>query len=449
MAVFRRTLSAVDAGAIILGVVIGAGIFKTPSFVAANSGNEEALLIMWAAGGAISLVGALCYAELASTFPHPGGDYFYLQNAFGRMPAFLFAWARMTVIQTGSIAMLGFLVGDYASEVFNLGRHSASCYACAVVLLLTGINIAGIEQGKWMQKTLTFGIVTGLLLVVVVGLLKAPSLPAPLQADFLPGESALGKAMIFVLLTYGGWNEAAYISAEVRDAHRNMARVLLFSIALITAIYLIVNFVLVKSMGLSAMSQSNAVAADLMRGAVGENGARFVSLLVIVAALSTMNATIITGARTNFAMGRDFHLLGFLGRWREREGTPANALLLQGAIALLLILLGTGTRSGFAMMVDFTAPVFWVFFLLVGISLFALRRKAPKVHRPFRVPLYPFTPILFCAVCVYMLQSSVAYTGTGSLIGLGVLAAGTPLLLLDSHRFKKKRSPQFRKERQA
>jgi amino acid transporter len=156
----------------------------------------------------------------------------------------------------------------------------------------------------------------------------------------------------------------------------------------------------------------------------------------VVAAFSTLNAGIITGARTNYALGRDFSFLGFLGRWQEETNVPSNALLLQGTISLALVLLGTMTRSGFSTMVDYTAPVFWFFFLMVGISLFVLRRKDPRRARPFRVPLYPLTPALFCLFCLYMFQSSFAYTGIGALAGAGVLVAGVPLMYMAVKRQK-------------
>jgi len=427
---FRKTLSVFDAVAITTGVVIGTGIFKTPSIVAANSENGWVVLLIWLLGGFISFIGALCYAELTTTFPHTGGEYHYLTLAFGRTPSFLFAWARMTVIQTGSIAMLAFLIGDYASEVFSLGAYSASLYAGLTIIILTVINIAGISQGKRMQNMLITIIIFGLFSVAAAGFFLT-STPINMGAFSLPTKAALGRAMIFILLTYGGWNEAAYLSAEVHDVQRSMIRVLYYSIGLITAVYMITNFVFLKGLGLSAMSGSEVVAADLMRKVLGEWGAKFISLLIVIAALGTMNAVIITGSRTNYALGQDFALFNFLGHWQERRGTPVNALLIQVIIALALVILGTGTRGGFVMMVEYTAPVFWFFFLLVGISLFVLRQKERNIYRPFKVPLYPLTPILFCGVCVYMLHSSLSYTGKGALLGLIVLAAGIPFLLLN------------------
>lgn len=425
----KQTLSMFDAVALIVGTVIGSGIFKTPSLVAAHSGNEGSALLLWLLGGVLSLIGALCYAELTSTYPHAGGDYHYIRRAFGSELAFLFAWARITVIQTGSIAMGAFLVGDYASEVFSLGRCSASFYAALIIIFLTSINIAGVRQGKWVQNILTIVMVMGLLAVVALGF-SVVAQPVSSAAALPENGSAFGKAMIFVLLTYGGWNEAAYLSSEIRDTQRTMVRVLLSGISIITILYLAANYVFLKVLGLAATAASTAVAADFMRRVSGEQGAQFISILIILSALSTGNAAIITGARTSYALGRDFGLFGFLGQWHERASTPKNALVAQACIALGLIILGTVTRNGFATMVEYTAPVFWFFFLLVGVALFILRRKEPDAFRPFRVPLYPVTPLVFCGFCIYMLQSSLSYTGIGALAGVGVLLTGIPLFFI-------------------
>jgi len=435
----KETLSIFDAASIVVGIVVGIGIFKTPSIVASSADSEGMLILFWLLGGAASLIGALCYAELASAYPHAGGDYHYLNRAFGGVPAFLFAWASMAVIQTGSIAMVAFLIGDYASEVLRLGPYSTSIYAAATIVLLTAVNVAGIEQGKWTQRIFTAAIVLGLLIVAAIGLMQDVPRSVSPSGGILPGRAALGTAMIFVLLTYGGWNEAAFLSAEVRSPRSNMVRVLLFSIGTVTLIYMLVNLALVRGLGLSGMVSSEAVMADLMRNALGPNGARFISLLILPAALSTMNGAIITGARSGFALGRDHSLFRFLDRWHGYRDTPVNALLLQGAIALLLVLLGTGSRDGFVMMVEYTAPVFWFFLLMVGVSIFRLRRKHPADERPFRVPLYPLTPLLFCAICAYMLHASLLYTGTGALVGVGVLLAGIPLVLFQN-RMKRNKS---------
>lgn len=434
MAAPKQSLTLPDAVALIVGIVIGAGIFQTPALVASQTGSEIAVLLFWLLGGTVSLVGALCYAELATAYPNVGGVYYYLKRAFGRGVAFLFAWARMTVIQTGSIALLAFVFGDYASQIWRLGTFSPSIYAAVAIALLTALNIVGLQQGKWTQNLLSLAKVLGLLLVVIIGLTATPNIPTSVETS---SSGSWGLAMVFVLLSYGGWNEAAYISAEIKNGQRNIVRSLLLSIGIITAIYLLINWAYLRGLGLANMANSEAVAADLMRSLWGAPGAFFVSVLIAVSTLGATNATIFTGARTNYALGQDFSLFGFMGRWQQRPSTPTYALLLQAAIALALVFLGTLTRKGFETMVDYTAPVFWFFFLLSGISLLVLRKREPQITRSFRVPFYPFTPLLFCAVCGYLLYSSLVYTGVGAVVGVAVVMAGIPLLLWNRYRQSK------------
>ncbi len=428
----QPTFNVIEAGAVIVGVVVGVGIFKTPALVAANLDSEISFLLIWLLGGLISLMGALCYGELATAYPHPGGEYHYLTRSFGKEIALLFAWARLSVMQTGSIALLAFVFGDYFSQLFPVGDRSDSIYAALAVINLTGINALGIQPSKWIQNWLTAAKLLGLLFIFFTGLALTSS-SAPVVSSTSNTEASYGSAMIFVLLTYGGWSEAAYLSAEIQDVQRNMVRVLVGSIGALALVFLLVNYAYLKGLGLNAIASSEAVAADLMRQVLGKAGAQFISLLIAISALGAMQGTIFTGARTNYALGQDWKLFSWLGRWDERTQTPLNALMVQGTIALVLILLGTLTRSGFATMVEYTAPVFWFFLLLTTLSLFVLRTVEPEVSRSFCVPLYPLTPLLFCATCVYMLQASLTYTGIGALVGVVVLLTGVPLLLVVRH----------------
>ncbi|RJF93673.1 APC family permease [Sphingomonas cavernae] len=427
----RPSFGVREAVALTVGVVVGAGIYRTPPLVAAQSPDGEAMMLTWLLGGVISMIGALCYAELASTFPHAGGEYHFLRRAFGRRFAFLYGWSRLTIIQTGSLALLAYVYGDYASEILPLGRHSASIHAAAAVAAITAINWAGVTHGCRTQLWLTALELLGLGLVIVAGLLIAPKAVAAAPP---PGETSLGLVLVFVLLTYGGWSESAYLSAELREARRRIMPVLIGSLALIMAIYLLVNLAYLRALGLAGTAGSHAVAADLLRRAWGPDAAAAISVAVAVAALTSANATAFTGARSAFALGRDFPRLAFLGRWRSEKGTPANALLVQGGAALLLVGFGAFARDGFRLAVEYTAPAFWLFFLAVGLALFVLRRREPEIERPFRVPLYPAIPALFCLTSAYLLYSSLAYTGVGALVGAVVVAAGALMLLFIDRR---------------
>jgi amino acid transporter len=425
------TLRVVDAIALIVGTVVGAGIFRTPPLVAAHASSEHVAILAWVAGGAISLIGALCYAELTTTYPNAGGDYHYLTRAFGGRLAFLFGWARITVIQTGSIALLAFIIGDYAAELAPIGGGGAAVYAALTVVGLTAVNVVGTRQGKTAQNVLTGAEVLGLLAVITVGLLLPPA-PSSGTAAFTDGNvaSRLGLVMVFVLLTYGGWTEAAYISAEVRGTRRTMVGVLVVSITIIAALYVLVNWVYLRGLGLNGMAQSKAVGADLVHRATGDVGARLVTVLVLVSALTSVNAAIFTGARGAYALGRDHRPFALLGRWHPNVGTPVNALVVQGGIALGLVVAAAFTRHGFETLVEYTAPVFWLFLLLTGLALFRLRQREPSVARPFRVPLYPLTPLVFCATSAYLLYASLMHTGRGAVWGMGVLAVGAVVLIV-------------------
>jgi amino acid transporter len=428
--VARPHLRLRDAAGITVGVVLGAGLFVAPATVAANSSGLAAFIAIWIVGGLASVVGAMCYAELAATYPDPGGDYHYLRRALGDRAAFLYAWARLTVIPTGSIALLAFLFGDHLTQVLPLGAYSSTIYAAALVVALTAVNLAGVKMGTRAQNGLVALEVLGVVAIIVVGFAAGPA-DAPVSPPRDPADARLGLALVFVLLTYGGWNEVATLSAELRGSRRNLARALLAGLALVTVLYVLTNIAFVYVLGLDGIAASEVVAADMMARTVGPWGGRLLAILIAIAALTSANGTMITGARSTYAFGRDSRLFAWLGRFRDDTGCPDRALVVLGAISLALVGLGTIAREGFETMVAYTAPVFWLFFLLTGVSLFVLRAREPHVPRPFRVPFYPLTPLLFCATSGYLLYSSLAYTGLGAFVGVAVLAVGAVLLAVE------------------
>ena len=432
----------VHAVAIVLGVVIGAGIFKAPSLVAANTPSLAWLYGLWLAGGLVTLLGALTYAELASTYAHHGGEYHFLSRAFGRGTALVYGWARFAVISTGSVALLGFVFGDYMSQLLPLGPGGSALYAAAAVLLLTAVNLRGIRHSAAAQSWLTAVEVAGLVLIVLAGLWLwwqggAPAAtPAPAVEPQALSWSALGLAMVFVLLTFGGWNDAATLSADL-EPRRAIVHALLGSVAAITVLYLLVNWAYVTALGQAGMAASTAVASDALSAAFGPAAGKLVAAMVALAALASLNATLIVGARTASALGRDWPLFGALARWDHGRGMPPQALVAQAVLALALVALGLVFDDGFRAMVEYTAPVFWLFFLLSGLSLFRLRRVDPQRPRPFTVPLYPWLPALFCLSCAGMLWASLSYVHGQQLggfnaawIGVAVLVTGVMLLVL-------------------
>jgi basic amino acid/polyamine antiporter, APA family len=427
----RQLLSVPDGVFLVAGMVIGVGIFKLPGLVAGNAASTTHFFAAWIVGGLVCLCGALVYAELASRYPETGGEYTFLRRGLGEGVAFVFAWSRMTVIQTGAIAAVSFVFGEYASEIVPLGQNSNAIWAAIAVAALTALNLIGTVQSKGLQKVMEALLITSLLVVAIGGIVVGGAKPAPAPAS--SGSFAL--MMIFVLYTFGGWNEGAYLAGEVRDAQRSMVKVLAGGLLLVTALYLLVNWGYYAALGLKGIAESKAIAVDTMRLIAGQSAALIVAIIVCVSALTTINAAIFTGARTNWALGRDYPAFGFLGNWRESGSTPANALIVQGAIVLALIAAGATTRDGFEAMVAYGLPVFWVFLLLTGITQFIFRARSGETPA-FRTPLYPVVPIAFLAMCAFMIWSSFDYVANspygpkfGALVlaGLIVMAVGIPL----------------------
>lgn len=431
-----KSFNNLSAISVIVGIVIGIGIFRLPPIVAQQASTDLQFLSFWLAGGAISLLGALCYAELAAFKPDSGGEYYFLSEAYGSFPGFIFSWGRMTVIQTGSIALAAFILGEYATLLLDLGPYSSSIYAAAAVIFITGLNLYGTGQSRKAQNIMALFIVLVLVGLGCISFLTV-SFQDPSAADRVwafPNLESTGTAMIFVLLTYGGWNEAAYISAEIKEVKKNMSWVLVAGIATITTVYVLVNGAYIHILGLEGLQQADTVGANFTEKILGPEGAIGVSLIVIIASLSTTNATVITGARTNYALGRDFKVLGFLGKWHGPRNTPTNALIVQGSISLLLVLLGTFTQEAVSTMVDYTAPVFWLFLLLSTMSIFVFRNRYAESEIPYKVPFYPVTPILFILACSYMLYSSLVFTGPGALYGVAILCLGIPVVMIEYSR---------------
>lgn len=425
----RRRLSVLDAACILIGVVVGIGIFRAPSVVAAHASNEYEFIGYWLMGGILSLVGALCYAELGATYPHLGGEYHFLTRAYGKFMGFFFGWARLSVIQTGAIATVAFVLGDYMTQLWSLGEYSSSVYAAVAVISLTLVNVRGLKASNVFQNTFTLATVFLILCLIIVGLIGPSETGVAVASEESELTPSLGAAMIFVLLTFGGWNEAVYLAAEVKNVKRNLLKSLVLGLAVVILIYILLNIAYLKVLGLENIRNSDVVAADMMRVLFGEKGAIIVSAIIAIASLSTLNATIFTGSRTNTAFGRDFSSFRWLGEWNSSLSMPTHSLLAQAGVCLLLVGVGATTRQGFVTMVEYTAPVFWLFFLLTSISIFILRSK--DVVRPaFSVPLYPVLPIIFSLSCAYMFYASVAYTGFGALLGLLAMIAGVPVHMI-------------------
>jgi basic amino acid/polyamine antiporter, APA family len=423
----KPALSVSGAVAIVAGIVIGGGIFAFPPLIAQMAGSTDWMFIVWLFGAALTLVGAMCYAELAAAFPSTGGDYHFLTRAYGKDVSFFFGWARATVIITGSIALLAFVFGDYMSRVFSLGPNSSAVYAALVVVVLSAVNIAGLHKSSRTQVVLVILEITGLLSVVVAGIV-APASPADVTSSRVDVgmSSALGSALLFVLFAYGGWNEGAYVSAEIKGGARAVQRALVIAIALVTAVYLAFVWALWHGLGFEGLAASKAVAADVAARAFGATGEKIVAAVVAISALTSINASMIVGARTNYSIANDWPIVRFMSRWDGIRHAPVAAFVVQGTIALLLVIFAAFEQDGVRTMVEFTAPVFWFFFMLSGIAVMVLRFRYPHTPRPFKVPLYPVLPLIFVCTSAYLFYRGVTHAQSQNAvhIALYVMAAG-------------------------
>jgi amino acid transporter len=452
----RAQLSLWDAVSIIVGIVIGAGIYETPPLVFRSVTDPWMGLAVWAVAGLLCLCGALCYAELATTYPRLGGDYIYLTRTYGPEVGFLYGWGQLAVIQTGSIGMMAYIFADYTTTLFHLDKSQGVYFALLAVAVLSTLNLLGVVLGKQTQNVLTAAKVLGLGGILVAGFFWGRA-PLASQAPATADDSSFVGALVLVFLTYGGWSDAAFVAAEVRDRRRNIPRALILGTAGITLIYLLVNGAYLAGLGFEEARKSSAIAADVLRLPLGDWGSNAMCLLVMISALGAVNGLIYTSSRVYATLGSEHSIFALLGRWHPQLGSPVWSLLTQAAIALTMIAvvgsepgqqlldylfkqigLGEGTswqgRSGFETLLKCTAPVFWFFFLWTALSVFLLRVKDRGLARPFAVPFFPLVPLIFCATCAYMLYGGIQYSRKFGLVGVAALLAGIPLYLLSRRR---------------
>ena len=443
----RQQLSLFDSVCIIVGTIIGAGIFETTPDVAKNVDGAALLLLMWIAGGLIAMSGALCFGELTTTYPEEGGDYVYLNRAYGGWLGFLFVWAQFWIIRPGNIGAMAFVFARYANQLqpLGLGENNLLVYASVAILAITVTNILGVNVGKTTQNVLTAIKVAGLLAIFVTAFLFIS--PAPESSKPAPESSQtnLSFAFILILFTYGGWNDLSFVAAEVKHPEKNLFRSLVLGTSAVILIYVLVNLTFIYGLGMTGFAGSDAVAADLLYLRFGTWGKTVISLLICISCLGAINGMMFTGARIYYALGTEHSLFAWLGQWNGRLGVPIRSVAGQAVITLALVVTIGRFDDGFNGMVAFAAPYFWLFLLLVGISLFVLRFKDLR-PRACSVVFYPITPLTFCASCLFMLYSSTDYafqserrTGSlcaGSLMLLGV-ALAFATMIVDRKRTKR------------
>ena len=459
-------LSLWDTVSIIVGIVIGSSIFTIPTIIFIRVGGPWEALGVWALGGVLSLIGALCYAELATTYPRYGGDYVYLTRGLDRPIGFLFGWSQLAVILSASTGAMAFIFGEYCAALLGVPDDQKTLFAAqagiGAVAVLTALNFFGVVLGKWIQNGLVIVKLLGLALIVLAALI-VPADNAFEVTNPARGQSGIPGAMILVLYAFGGWNDAAFVAADLRD-RRNITKALLLSTLGITVVYLLVNFAYIYAIGFEPGRQFRfTMPTDILTKAFtkiggegfGAFGGKLISVIVMTSALGAMNGLIYTGSRVYLPLGKEHRVFAFLGYWNATLQAPILALIAQAIVSIGMILtVGTDAGrdamdhalasvgiakipwadhfGGFNTLFDGSAPVFWIFFLMTGLSIFALRARDPNIPRPFmlKAPFYPLLPIIFCGMCLFGFWSAMTTAGWVSLLGFIPLFLGLPLYWL-------------------
>jgi basic amino acid/polyamine antiporter, APA family len=421
-----RKLGPFDATMLVMGGIIGAGIFVNPAEVARHVFDEKWIVGVWLLGGIVALAASFVYAELAARRPEVGGQYAYLRDAYGPMPAFLYGWALLLVIQSGGMAAVAITFARYFLELTHW-PVAESVVGVGALALLTLINCFGVRSGSNVQSGLMVLKIAAIGMLVIVGWWLAPDRPfSPYgqPTDSGTSLSAIGAALTPVMFAYGGWQTASFCAGEMRNPQRDLARGLLFGVAGVILLYCLVAFVCVHALGVEDLGASKTPATDVMRLALGERGATLIALGIAISTLGFLSQGMLTAPRVYFAMAEDGLFFRRVAQVNPITRVPVVAILLQGAAAIAIALSGTyGQILGYVVSVDF------IFFGLTGAALFVFRRRDPGQAVAFRTPLHPLTTGLFVAACAVTVVATVWNNPLNSLIGYAILAAGVPACL--------------------
>jgi len=431
---YARTLGTFDATMVVVGGIIGAGIFLNPAIVAQRVGSAAAVLSAWALGGVIALVGAFCFAELGNRLPKAGGGYVYLREAFGPVPAFLYGWTQLLVINTGGVAAVAITFASYAANVLGAGDAIIKPVAVGAIILLSGINAAGVRFGSWVQNAFTLLKLLALAGLVATGVwlwsahgLSAPSGPEPRGVTVL----AMGTALVAVLFAYGGWQMANNIAEEIEEPERRLPRALVIGVLVVVVVYLSANAAYLGALGASGLAASTAPAADAMRAAFGHAGAVLIGVGVACSTFGILNVFILAPPRIYRAMAQDRVFFESVSRLNPRTHTPVTGIWIQAAWAVMLTVSGT-----YAQLLDWVVFGDWIFFGLIVSTLFVYRLRDARIAGPtaggpvrptFRVPAHPLLPLVFALAAAFVVVSSIVSNPRNAFYGTVLILAGVPV----------------------
>jgi APA family basic amino acid/polyamine antiporter len=424
---YARRLTLFDGVMVVIGGIVGAGIFLNPAVVARRAGTAGLTLAAWSVGGAIALLGALCFAELGARRPRTGGGYVYLSEAFGPLPAFLYGWTQLLVINTGGIAAVAVTFARYAVELAGAPQSRVKPVAVAAIVLLTAVNCMGVRPGSRVQNAFTLLKLAALAALIGVGLGGLAATPAAV-APTAPGAAplaALSAALLPVLFSYGGWQHANHVAGEMIRPRRDLPRALIAGVAVVVAVYLLANVAYLRVLGPGGLAVSAAPASDTMRAVVGRVGAQAIAAGIAASTFGILNLFILAVPRVYQAMAADGLFFRGLAELHPRFRTPVRALLLQGAWALVLTLSGS-----YGQLLDYVVFGDWIFFALVAATLFVYRQRgdgAGEEAAGFRLRGYPWIPALFVGISLLVVVSSVASNPVNAAVGTLLIAAGAPI----------------------
>jgi APA family basic amino acid/polyamine antiporter len=429
---FRRELGRFDTAMVVVGGIIGAGIFINPYIVAQRLDSPALVLAAWAAGGAIALAGALTFAELGTLFPRAGGHYAYLRDAYHPLAGFLYGWALLLMIECGAIAAVAITFAEYTLRLVGRPGVGSQALAILAIVVVAAVNYAGVKPGSRVLNAFVILKLVPLALLIVAGLVlpgavASEAAQAPATAGARALFMAFGAALIPVMFSYGGWQNANYVAEEMKDPVKDMPVSLLAGTALVVLVYGLVNVVYLKTLGHAGLAGTLTPAADSARALFGGAGDFLITLGIAVSTFGFLNLTMLAPTRVYYAMARDGVFPAGVARLHPRFDTPSVAIAVQTVWSIALVLTGT-----YAQLVDSVVSADWIFFGMAGASLFVFRARHPVSGRPsgtFATPWYPWVPGLFVAVAVLIVASVLWTNPVRSLVGFALLAAGVPAYL--------------------
>ncbi|RTZ96256.1 MAG: hypothetical protein DSY36_01105 [Candidatus Neomarinimicrobiota bacterium] len=423
----ERVLSLLDATMINVGGVVGSGIFMVPATVAFFTGSASLFFLVWILGGIVSLFGALSVAELGAAMPQAGGQYVYLNEAYGPIWGYLYGWSAVAVINTASIAAVGVAFSEYLGFFFPISDASIKGIAVGTIVLLTIINIVDVKSGAWFQNLFTLSKLGAIFGIILLGLVMEGGTNqnlSPIFSDkpFIGLIGPLGLAMVSVLWTFDGWIFITYVAGEVKNPGRNIPLSLIFCMLIVVSVYLLLNYVLLFILGFTGMNGSERVVSDAASVFLGNKGAAVVTLIILISLIGANNGFVLSSARINYAMARDKLFFNQAAQIHSRFKSPANALIIQCVWACLLTF--TGTFNQLITYIIFTS---WIFYGMSAGAVIILRKKKPDMDRPYKTPAYPWIPIIFIFFAIFLTINTIMEAPRDATIGAGIILAGLPL----------------------